>query len=185
MSEVLRTVVVDGFSVQTTDQGAQAISKLQGVIDAAAVKLTDAATAHAAALSDKDKALAIKDAEIDSLKAKILSDADLDKRVAARADLISKATTLDASFKCEGLSDADIRKGVVKKVLGDAAVADKSDAYLDARFDILVEDAGKTKTLVVDQFRKVAADPAKIKDAESAHTAMVDDMTSAWQKGVN
>ena len=45
-----------------------------------------------------------------------------------------------ADVKTEGLSDAAIRKAVVVAKLGDA-VAGKSEAYIDARFDILSEDA--------------------------------------------
>jgi hypothetical protein len=70
-----------------------------------------------------------------------LDDADLDKRVAARADLITKAKAIAKDVKTDGLSDAAIRKAAVTAALGDAAVKDKADAYIDARFDILVEDA--------------------------------------------
>lgn len=150
MSDALRTVVVDGLSVQTTDQGAQAIAKLQADLVSSAAKLTDANTAHATAIAAKDADLAKKDAEIDGLKAKQLSDADLDKRVAARADLIGKAKAIAKDVKTDGLSDAAIRKAAVASVLGDAAVADKSEAYIDARFDVLVEDAAKN----ADPFRR-------------------------------
>ena len=81
----LRTVMVDGLSVSTTDQGAQAIEKLTRERDAARQATTDAATAHQTAIAAKDADLAKKDAEIDDLKSKQLTDADLDKRVAARA----------------------------------------------------------------------------------------------------
>lgn len=143
MSDALRTVVVDGLSVQTTDQGAQAIAKLQADLASSAAKLTDANTAHASALAAKDADLAKKDAEIDGLKTKVLSDADLDKRVAARADLIGRAKSIAADVKTDGLSDAAIRRAAVVAKLGDAAIADKAEAYVDARFDILVEDAAK------------------------------------------
>ena len=47
-------------------------------------------------------------------------------------------------FDAAGKSDADIRKAVVVAKRG-AAMADKSDAYIDAAFDLLVEDAGEGK----------------------------------------
>lgn len=161
MTDVLRTVVVDGLSVSTTDQGAQAIAKLMKDLEssaakfadaekAGATKLADAEKAHAAAiaakdaaLAEKDKELAAKDAALDAEKAKVLSDADLDKRVAARASLVTIAGLLAKDVKFDGLSDAAIRKSVVTAVLGDAAVKDKADAYIDARFEILAEDAVK------------------------------------------
>ena len=143
MADSLRTVIVDGLSVQTTDQGAQAIDKLTKQLADAGVNIKTLTDAHAAALAAKDGELAKKDAEIDDLKTKQLSDADIDKRVKDRADLITKAKSIaDADYT--GKSDAEIRKAVVVAKLGDAAVAGKADAYVDARFEILVEDAAKS-----------------------------------------
>ncbi|MRX33212.1 DUF2213 domain-containing protein [Aminobacter sp. MDW-2] len=182
MSDALRTVVVDGLSVQTTDQGAQAITKLQADLASSAAKFTDAQTDHAKALAAKDADLAKKDAEIDGLKAKILSDADLDKKVAARSDLISKAKAIAKDVKTDGLSDAAIRRAAVVAKLGDAAVADKADAYIDARFDILVEDAAKNPP---DPFRQVVqsgvqtvSDAANVNDA---YNLMLERDRNAWQ----
>jgi len=108
-------------------------------------KLSDAETAHAKAIADKDAAIAKAEAERDDAKKKVLSEADIDKRVADRADLIGKARAIVADVKTDGLADAAIRKAVVISKLGDA-MADKSDAYIDARFDILAEDAPTTQT---------------------------------------
>jgi len=127
-----RTVLIDGLSVVTTDAGAQALEKLQG-------QITDAQ----AALAAKDGELAAKDAKIAEMAKATLSDADLDAKVAARADLIGKAKAIAKDVATTGLSDAAIRKAAVVAVLGDAAIAGKSDAYVDARFDILSEDAAK------------------------------------------
>jgi hypothetical protein len=182
MSDSLRTVVVDGLSVQTTDQGAQAITKLLADLASSAAKFTDAQNDHAKALAAKDADLAKKDAEIDGLKAKILSDADLDKKVAARSDLISKAKAIAKDVKTDGLSDAAIRRATVAAKLGDAAVADKADAYIDARFDILVEDAAKNPP---DPFRQVVqsgvqtvSDAANVNDA---YNLMLERDRNAWQ----
>ena len=134
-----RTVLIDGLSVVTTDAGAQALEKLQG-------QITDAQTALAdmtAAIDVKDAELAAKDAKIAEMANATLSDADLDAKVAARADLIGKAKAIAKDVATSGLSDADIRKAAVVAVLGDAALTGKSDAYVDARFDILSEDAAK------------------------------------------
>ena len=134
-----RTVLIDGFSVVTTDAGAQALEKLQKTI-------TDGQTALAAKdveLAAKDGKIAAKDAEIAEMAKSVLSDADLDAKVAARADLIGKAKAIAKDVETTGLSDAAIRKAAVVTVLGDAALTGKSDAYIDARFDILSEDAAK------------------------------------------
>lgn len=142
MADSLRTVIVDGLSVQTTDQGAQAIDKLTKQLADAGVNIKTLNDAHAVALAAKDSELAKKDDEITKLKAAVLSDADLDKRVQARADLVTKAKSIaDADYTGKG--DAEIRKAVVIAKLGDAAIAGKTEAYIDARFDLLVEDAAK------------------------------------------
>lgn len=142
MADTLRTVIVDGLSVQTTDQGAQAIDKLTKQLNDSAASMQQLNDAHATVLAAKDADLARKDAEIDGLKAKQLSDADIDKRVKDRADLITKAKSIaDADYT--GKSDAEIRKAVVLAKLGDAAITGKADAYIDARFEILAEDAAK------------------------------------------
>ncbi|MCM5692479.1 DUF2213 domain-containing protein [Sinorhizobium meliloti] len=174
----LRKILVDGLTVETTDQGAQAITKLQKDLESSAAKFADAEKAHQTALAAKDAEMAKKDAEIDALKGKILSDADLDKRVQARADLITKAHAIAKDVKTEGLSDAAIRKAVVVAKLGDAAVADKSEAYIDARFDTLVEDASKNGA---DPFRTVVQQGlSQVSDADKgvtdAYSQMVADM---------
>ena len=132
----------------------------------AAKKLDDAKAAHDAAMAAKDAELAAKDAEIDALKGKVLEGAALDAAVAARGDLIAKARAIAPDVKTDGLSDAAIRKAVVTAVLGDA-VKGKADAYIDARFDILAEDAEK-----VDPVRfTMIQEPAKISDAHSGYLA--------------
>lgn len=143
MENALRTVVVDGLSVQTTDQGAQAIAKLQNDLASSAAKLSDAEKAHTEAIAAKDAEIAKAHAERDAANAKVLDAAALDKLVQARGDLIATAKAIAADVKTDGLSDADIRKAVVIAKLGDEVVKDKPAAYIDARFDILAEDAAK------------------------------------------
>jgi hypothetical protein len=173
----LKTVTVDGIPVEVTDQGAIVITTLQTRLADANSKMGTADAAHLAAIAAKDGELAKKDAEIDSLKAKVLSDADLDKRVQARADLISTAKAIAKDVKTEGLADASIRKAVVAAKLGDAAIAGKAEAYIDARFDILAEDAKKAGGS--DPFARVVSDG--VKPTGDAHTHAND----AWNKSVN
>jgi len=133
----------------------------------AAKKLEDAQAAHDAAIAAKDAELAAKDAEIDGLKAKVLDGAALDAAVAARGDLIAKAKAICSDVKTDGLNDADIRKAVVIAKRGDS-VKDKSQAYFDAAFDILAEDAS-----TVDPVRFTIASDAPViqNDAHAAYLA--------------
>lgn len=176
----LRTVMVDGLSVSTTDQGAQAIDKLTKERDDARKATADLQTAHQTAIAAKDTDLAKKDAEIDDLKGKQLSDGDLDKRVAARAGLIATATAIAKDVKTDGLSDDDIRKAVVVAKIGDAAVKDKSADYVNARFDILAEGVTKKDA---DPVRDAlnGNDSRQAVTSDAAYKAMTDRMTAAWQ----
>lgn len=179
----LKTVTVDGIPVEVTDQGATVITTLQQRLADAGKKLTDTEAAHAAALAAKDADLAKKDAQIDDLKKKVLDQAAIDRLVADRAGLVSLAGTIAKDVKTDGLSDADIRKAVVTAKLGDAAVKDKPQAYIDARFDILAEDVKKTTD--VDPFRAAVQNGIKtsVGDAQAANDAnakAVNDL-NAWR----
>ncbi|OMQ42060.1 DUF2213 domain-containing protein [Ensifer sp. 1H6] len=177
----LKTVTVDGIPVEVTDQGATVIGTLQQRLADAVSKMTATETAHQTALAAKDADLAKKDAKIDELTGKILSDADLDKRVQARGDLIATAKAIANDVKTEGLSDAAIRKAVVTAKIGDAAVAGKSDAYIDARFDTLVEDAARNPS---DPFRNAVkqglTSDADLTDSNKAYEAMLARDRNAW-----
>ena len=135
-----KTVVLGDKAVQVLAEDAAEVERFK---DASAKAMADAQSIHDSAIAAKDAELAKLQAKLDDAESKILSDADLDAKVAARADLVAAAKAIVADVKTEGLSDADIRKAVVTAKLGDAAVADKSEAYIDARFDILVEDSAK------------------------------------------
>lgn len=138
----LKTLIVDGLTVETTDTGAVAVQKLADDKNKVVRQLADAKAEHETAINAKDAELAKKDAEIDALKAAKLSDAEIDAKVQARSDLLTKAKSVaDTDFT--GLSDADIKKAAVVAKLGDAAIEGKTEAYIDARFDILAESADK------------------------------------------
>jgi hypothetical protein len=170
----LTTVTVDGFSVETTDAGAQAIAKLsKDLADERAAKVT-AETSHAEALKAKDKELATKDAKIDELGKKVMSDDAMDKAVKDRADLITTAKGI-ADVDYSGKTADDIRKMAVVAKLGADSVKDKSADYITARFDILAEDAN------ADPVRQaLRAAPGK-KQTGDAYDEYVERISNAWK----
>jgi len=179
----LRKILVDGLQVETTDAGVAAIEKLTA--DKAKI-VSDHSTAIAAKdaeIAKRDAELGKKDAEIDALKAKVLDAAALDKAVADRAELVTVAKSIAPDVVVSGLSDAAIRKAVVVAKLGDA-VTGKTDAYIDARFDILAEDAKAAAVAGADPFKKAVADGVKVPltadaAAADAYAKMIADMQSA------
>lgn len=175
----LKTVTVDGIPVEVTDQGATVIATLQQRLSDATTKMSTADAAHVAALAAKDAELAKKDAEIDALKAKVLDDKALDAKVQARGDLIATANKIAKDVKTDGLSDADIRKAVVVAKLGDTALAGKTEAYIDARFDILADEAKAN----VDPLRQTLLNrdaPADLTDSAKAYSEMLARDRNAW-----
>lgn len=186
MSDALRTVVVDGLSVQTTDQGAQAIDKLQKAIADAATKAAATETAHKAALAAKDADLAKKDEEIGTLKADLKKaqdaapkPADIDKLVADRATLVTTVKALDAKIEVAGKTDADLRKAAVAAKLGDEMVKDASEAEIAGMFKALAKDvkAADPFAAAVKDGIQTTGDADKV--ATDAYAKMIADMQSA------
>ena len=165
-----RKIVVDGLTIETTDQGAEAISKLQAEKQSLADAKAADKTAHDATIAAKDKELATKDAEIDALKKAALTDAQLDAKVQARASLISKAQKLAKDADFTGKSDIEIMTTAVTAVRGADAVAGKSPAYIEAAFDLAVD-------AKPDQFRQ----DMQGRDKQSAN----DNGQSGYEKRLN
>jgi hypothetical protein len=131
----VKKIVLDGLQVDLSDADAvsAAFDKLQGKVTTAETALADAVKAH-------DKALATKDAEIDDLKGKVVDQAKIDALADAKADVVAKAKTVcgDKLPDTAGKTVAEVRrmaldaKGIETK--------DKSDDYVEARFDSLTAD---------------------------------------------
>lgn len=172
----LKTLIVDGLTVETTDTGVAAIQKIADDKNLVVKQLADAKAEHETAINAKDAELAKKDAEIDALKAAKLSDVEIDAKVQARSDLLAKAKSVaDTDFT--GLSDADIKKAAVVAKLGDAAIEGKTEAYIDARFDILVESADKA-----DPFANAMNDK-QTTVTDNGQAEYEENLRNAWKKG--
>lgn len=154
MTDKTRTMTVDGLSVEMPETAHQVIDKALRERDqkiADADKATaDAEKAHAdeikakdAEIAAKDTEIAKRDAEIDKLKGQVMDEAQLDARVQQRLDLVGKAKSIHKDLDPTGKSDAEIRKEVVVAKLGSKVIDGKGDAYIDARFDLLVEEQSR------------------------------------------
>jgi len=142
MSDALKSVAIGDAAVQIAAADVAAVEAWKASEKA---RVADMETAHKAALDAKDAELAKKDAEIKQLKDSALDDAALDKKVQERAALLDGARKLDPKIKTEGVADADIRKAALSTVLGDAALEGKDEGYINAMFDIQVEQAKDSK----------------------------------------
>lgn len=163
----LRTVMVDGLSVETTDQGAQAIDKLQKDVARLIADSAKKEDENGKAMAKKDADLSALQAKLDDALGKVLDQAAVDKLVADRVALEATAAQIAKDVKPLGLSDAALKAAVVKAKLGDKLPAERlaDQAYIDARFDILAEDAGKT----TDTFRDARITPQGARPAAPAN----------------
>ncbi|MFK0163502.1 DUF2213 domain-containing protein [Rhizobium sp. NPDC090279] len=166
-----KTMTIDGIDIdiEVSDQAAEIITTLRQ-------RLADAEVGY-------QKAIAIRDAELDTLKAALSDEAEIERRAEARAELIGLAKAIAGSVQTSGLSDAAIRKAVVIAKAGEGAVQGRSDAYIDARFDMLAEGLRKKPDLFADAIKDgitsaqpstsvaFAAYAAMVRDLESAHLA--------------
>ena len=175
-----RIVLIDGFSVETTDAGAQALEKLTKTIAEKDAALADADKTHADAIAAKDEDIGKLKADLKT--AQDAANVDIDQLVADRAALVDQVRAIDAKIDPKGKSDADLRKAAVATRLGDEMVKDASDAEVLGMFKAVTKDARPADP--VRQAMKDAPSPAS---AEAAHKAMTDHLTSAWapSKGVN
>jgi uncharacterized protein len=158
MSDTLRNMLVDGLPVATTDAGAIAIEKLIGDRKVLSDKIAEIQATFDATLAEKDAELAKRDAALDDAKSKILDQVAVDKLVADRVALEFVAKSIVKDVKTVGVTDADLRRAVVVAKHGEASVADKTPAYVDARFDILAESVNDSSR---DQFRDTVRDGVK------------------------
>lgn len=162
--EAVHQVMVDGVSVDTHAVGAKAIAAL----------INDRDAAHRA-LAKAEARLAHEDAG-----------PDFEARVETRAALIVSARTLVRDLRTEGLDDAGVRRAVVAARLGEGATAGRSQAYIDARFDILAEGAGGDVQDATDPFRTAVAGGLRPHadlrtEAVKARDAAMQSLRDAWK----
>jgi len=179
MTEALRTVVVDGLSVQTTDQGAQAISKLQKDLESSAAKIVANDAAHSAAIAAKDQEIGTLKADLKKAQDAALKPEDVDRLVADRAALVQTVKAIDAKIEIKG-SDADLRRAAVKAKLGDDMIKDASDDMITGMFKAIAKDVKPA-----DPFAAVVKDGLKqtLDGATASEKAWSDSVTdmNAWR----
>lgn len=197
----LKTMVVDGISVQLTDTAMQVVQKAMNDaaakaaayvadIDGLKKQLADAQTALAGAQAEVTKVTDSKNAEIDVLKKQVadsaVTPAKLDQLVKDRNEVISKAkVVLGDALVVDGKSVGEIRKQVVDAKMGETAKTYSEDA-VKAAFDALtsgiVAGATHTQDTLANGLRHVAQQPvgdaAKVNEAYKAHH---EDLKNAWK----
>ena len=153
--------IVDGLTIETTAQGAQAIDKLTTQLADAQRDTATAKSALETAEAAHKVAIDAKDGEIAGLQAR-LSDEAIEKLVNDRADLV--ATVMDLmgpDYDPKGKSNITMMTDVACKAYGEAAVKDRKPEYIEALFSTVEKPKGgdrqdTIRTSVGDSLRQPA-----------------------------
>lgn len=154
-----RTILVDGLSVDTTDAGAQAIEKLQGVITTMTADAATQAAALETMTKDRDTLQGEKAALEKQVKDSAISPEKLNDMAAKRGKIMAKAKKVMGKDPDEKMTDADVMRAAVTHHLGDAMPADMADAAVEGAFLTINADSAP-----VDPLRAVAQDGIKTTD---------------------
>jgi uncharacterized protein len=179
MSDALRTVIVDGLSVSTTDQGAQAITTLLQRIADAATKATQTETAHVAAIAAKDTEIGTLKAELKTAKDAALKPADIDRLVADRSALVGAVKAIDPKIVTDGKTDAEMRREAVRVKLGDEMIKDASDDQITGMFKAIAKDAKVDP--VANALRDQRPHQVNTTDADKARQEAEASQANAWK----
>lgn len=184
----MKTVIVDGHSVELDDAAAIAVAGLQS-------KLNDAQTALSTAqtqIGTLTASVSTKDGEIVALKAQVedaaLTPAKLDAAVAARSKVIADAKKIFPAIVADGKTDAQIRKEAVVSRIADAATMD--DNAINGAFTALaaVQVADKVADAIVRTTptgTAIADMNTLVADAEKARNARFSRYETAHQGKAN
>jgi uncharacterized protein len=195
MTGVLKSILLDGISIETTDQGIQAISKLQRdlqtVIDAGAKTKADFEKRIAdltAALSTKDGELAASKKALEDAK---MTPAKLDAAVIARTTLVADARKIAGDdLVIDGKTDAEIRRAAVAKHLGDEGAKAMDDAGIAGAFAFAAKqsagDGETSRSQPVDSLRYALSGVRPTGDsratADAAYDKYVAELESGYKK---
>lgn len=120
-NRTMKTMLVDGFSVEVTDQSEAALNKVVRERDEAktAIATKDAEiTRLTGELSAKTGEIAVINKKLED---SVLTPEALESAVAARSALIDSAKSIVSDYDAKGKTDAEIRREIVTAKLGDAA----------------------------------------------------------------
>jgi hypothetical protein len=174
----MATRVIDGITIEFSDQAAEAFDKKaaeleakQGELDATSQKLTDmqAQIDKLQGLYDAEKENALKSDELDSL-------------VSARIDLIDAAKKIAPDVKCTGLSEQEIRVAAIKIVAPKIDLTDKSADYVTAMFDSFA--MREVKDTGLDKLNKGLEDDGATNIADAAKQRYLERSRNAWKQPV-
>jgi hypothetical protein len=206
----METIRIDGVDYKVSEQAAQAYRKQvadRAEAEAAAKKALDVQTARADAAEEDLKAEKKKGEDAKKKHDSTAGDEAIRKRVDARVKLVTDAAAVlkakEATKDKDGkgielstMADADIRALVIKAASPDRNLDGKSEDYVSAAFDIVVDSVSSETTDADEKKRKAKQSRDGIQDAansttttddsepdaEKSRAKMLDTMQNRWQE---
>lgn len=202
----METIKIDGQDFEVTAEAAKAFRKLEAKHDEAlstSKKETAKAEAKADAINEEmaevkktsskleAKADGLED-EVKTLKAEKENKMDaneMDALVEERTSICETATKLVKDFKKDGLSNLEIKKQVIVAISPDVKLDEKSEDYVDARFDGIVENMDSYKDKLKDKINNETKKDSKDEnnnnetkfDSAKARAKMLEESSNAWE----
>lgn len=198
--ENMAKIKIDGVEMEVSKEVADAFEKSskkqQEEMDSLNAKLKDSVPkkdadkmqAKCDALEDENKTLKTKmDSTSDADKA-AAEQKKIDEKVKARVDLLGKASkVLKPEVKTDGLSDLEVKKAVIAEKRPTLDLKDKSEDYVNATFDLIIEDSATDKenqdklNKQVNKDGKDVEDKTKPVPSAEARKKMIADSQEAWK----
>ena len=191
---IMAKITIDGVDYEVSDQAGQAVGKLQGRLFDAEKETQESEDElkkkkdEAEAKEKESKATEdTLQAKLDDAIAKAPTGEALDKLVADRAALVAQVTGLVPDLKWEGKDTATLKREVVAIKRPNVQLDSVSGDYIDAAYDLIVEEAGtNTQQTLDDAFTKQITDGDK-SDQDNrpasviAREKMMADSQNAWK----
>ena len=180
----MAVVAIDGVDYEMVEQIAQLVSKLQAQIAEGEGKIGDMAE-EMKAMEPKEKSEKLQ-AEVDDMKEKMATADSIDVKIEKRIALMDSVKALVDDIEFKGKSDTQIISDAVSKLCPNLNVEDKSSEYLQARFDLLLEQKEDGASSVLDAAFAKQMGQKETKDdrPESviAREKMIKDNANRWRK---
>lgn len=182
-------VRIDDVEYDVSEQAAQAINKMKSRHDEEVKTLkaeTESARGEASEAKGRADAASKELEKVKKERDDAASPESLDKRVRERVDLEREAAPiLGEEFKFDGVSDSDVRKAVVQKVMGeDERLDDQDEGYIKGAYSFAVKQAARADGSRADVRRAAGGAGAgdSSADVEKARNDADDRRNKAWQQ---
>ena len=194
---IMAKITIDGIDFEVDNQAAQAVGKLQARLKDAEMETQTEAEKKKAKADElemaKKEAKTKEDelkAEVDAAKEKIPTADSLDKMVEDRSTLVDSVLAVMPEIEWKGKDAATLRSEVIAAKCPDIQMdsAEVSADYIKARFDILVADAVKNPSNLLDEaLKKTLTDGKETVDNRPlsviAREKQMQDSRDAWKGG--